>query len=160
MTSRSEDRPRPVSAGRARALRVVPDNITPGQATALRAEAQIAALRVTTWPPYGSAAWLQMAPEDPRTYAATLEAAEQFRRQDVDPDLPPAEWCAAVYADARALAARVVAATSRVRTAREIRDARARPRPAHVLKATPGWPPIAIPGQPGRYLVHGQEATE
>ncbi|MCB5166047.1 hypothetical protein LG634_14525 [Streptomyces bambusae] len=114
---------------------------------------------MTAWPSYGSAAWLQLPPEDPRTYAATLEAAEQYRRQDADPDLPPAEFCAEVYGDARALAARLLAATRRVRTAQEIRDARARPRPAHVLKATPGWPPIAVPGQPGRFLVHGQEKS-
>ncbi|MEV6212139.1 hypothetical protein [Kitasatospora sp. NPDC051914] len=24
--------------------------------------------------------------------------------------------------------------------------------PPHRLRATPGWPPIAIPGQPGKYL--------
>lgn len=127
--------------------------------TEIRAESQIVALGVTTWPAYGSAAWLQLHPRDPRTYAATLEAAEQYRRQDVDPDLPVAEWYAAVYGDARATAARIVAATRQIRTMREIRDARAQPRPARQLKATPGWPPIAIPGQPGRYLVHGQETT-
>jgi hypothetical protein len=37
-----------------------------------------------------------------------------------------------------------------------------RPKPAHQLRATPGWPPIAIPGQPGQYLTYdenGQNAA-
>ncbi|MCY0952090.1 DUF2742 domain-containing protein [Streptomyces sp. H27-S2] len=158
MTSSTEDRPRlAIAAERGRALRSVPAQATPGQITELRAETQIAALRVTDWPAYGSTPWLQLHPTDPRTYAAVLEAAEQYRRLDVDPDLPAAEWYTAVFGDARATAARIVAATRQIRTMREIRDARARPTSAHQLKATPGWPPIAVPGQPGRYLVHGQE---
>lgn len=31
-----------------------------------------------------------------------------------------------------------------------------RPKPAHQLRATPGWPPIQIPGQPGRYLTYNE----
>ena len=36
------------------------------------------------------------------------------------------------------------------------------PKPAHQLRATPGWPPIAIPGKPGQYLTYegeGQNAA-
>lgn len=160
MTSNTEDRPRlAIAAERGRALRSVPAHVTPGHMTEIRAESQIVALGVTTWPAYGSAEWLRLDPAGPHCYAATLEAAEQYRRQDVDPDLPVAEWYAAVFGDARATAARLIAATRQIRTMREIREARARPRPARQLKATAGWPPIAIPGQPGRYLVHGQETT-
>ncbi|MFD9374665.1 hypothetical protein ACFWBH_03840 [Streptomyces sp. NPDC059999] len=160
MTSSTEDRPRSaMTAGRGH-LRSVPPHVTPGQVTGLRAEAQLAALGVAQWPTYGSIGWLQLDPTDPRCYAATLEAAERYRRMMADPDLPDAEWVAAVYGDARELAARKLAATRRIRSVREIRDARAQPRPAHPLKATPGWPPIAVPGQPGRYLVHGQETAE
>ncbi|MER6484113.1 DUF2742 domain-containing protein [Streptomyces virginiae] len=147
-------------AGRGRPLRSVPPHATPGQVTELRAEAQIAALHVRDWPAYGTGDWLRLAPTDPRCYAAVLEAAELWRRMDADPDLPPAEWCAAVFGDARRLAAQIAAATNRIRTVKEIRDARAQPRPPHVLKATPGWPPIQVPGQPGRYLVHGQETAQ
>lgn len=161
MTTSAEDRPRlAITAERGRALRSVPAEPTPGQMTEIRAESQIVALGVTTWPAYGTAEWLRLDPAGPHCYAATLEAAEQYRRQDVDPDLPVAEWHTAVYGDARATAARMVAATRQIRTMREIRDARARPQPVHQLKATPGWPPIALPGQPGRYLVHGQETAQ
>lgn len=158
MTRNAEDRPRlAIAAGRGRPLRSVPPQATPGQITALRAEAQIAALGILDWPAYGSADWLRLNPTDPRCYAATLEAAELHRRMDADPDLSDGEWYAAVFGDARRLASQLAAATNRLRRMREIRDARAQPRPAHQLKATPGWPPIAVPGQPGRYLVHGQE---
>lgn len=160
MTS-ADARPRLASpAGRGRPLRAVPAQATPAQITSLRAEAQIAALDVRKWPAYGSGDWLRLDPADPRCYAAVLEAAELWRRMDADPDLPPAEWCAAVFGDARRLAAQVVAATNRIRTARQIRDARAQSKPPHVLRATRGWPPIAIPGKPGRYLVHGQETAQ
>ncbi|MFJ3978352.1 hypothetical protein [Streptomyces sp. NPDC090021] len=159
--TRPQIRPRLApAAGRGRPLHAVPSQATPGQITGLRAESQIVALGVTDWPVYGSAEWLQLQPRDPRTYAAVLEAAELHRRLQADPDLPDAEWYAAVYGDARQIAAAVLAATRRVRSVREIRGARAQPRPPHILKATPGWPPIAVPGQPGRYLVHGQENPE
>ncbi|WP_405492980.1 hypothetical protein [Streptomyces sp. NBC_00096] len=160
MTSSAEDRPRlAITAGRGRPLHSVPPQATPGQVTGLRAEAQIAALGVGAWPAYGTAAWLSLEPTDPRCYAATLEAAELWRRMDADPDLSDAEWYAAVFGDARRVASQLAAATNRIRRMREIHEERAKPRPARQLKATPGWPPIAIPGQPGRYLVHGQETT-
>ncbi|MGW2438747.1 DUF2742 domain-containing protein [Streptomyces goshikiensis] len=158
MTSSTEDRPcLAIAAGRGRALRSVPVQATPGQITEVRAEAQVVALGVTAWPAYGSAEWLRLDPTDPRCYASVLEAAEQYRRADVDPDLSDADWYTAVFGDARRLAAQLAAATNRLRRMREIRDARAQPRPPHQLTATPGWPPIAVPGHPGRYLVHGQE---
>ncbi|MFE3786979.1 hypothetical protein [Streptomyces goshikiensis] len=161
MTSSTEDRPRPaVLAGRGRPLHSVPPQATPGQVTRLRAQAQITALGIADWPAYGTGEWLRLPPTDPRCYAATLEAAELWRRMDADPDLAADEWYAAVFGDARRVAAQLAAATNRLRGAREIRDARAQARPPRVLKATPGWPPIAVPGQPGRYLVHGQENSE
>lgn len=36
-------------------------------------------------------------------------------------------------------------------TAAELTELRRLPMPT-TLRATPGWPPIAIPGQPGKYL--------
>lgn len=168
MTSRPQDRPRLAdTAGRGRPLRVVPNGVTPGDITALRAETQITALGVTTWPPYGSAAWLQLNPQDPRCYAATLEAAEQHRRTEADRqrldalmDNDPETWWREITADANAYAATLGRTLAAQRTAEEIRVAvdRARNRPPHQLRATPGWPPIAIPGQPGRYLTYREQA--
>ncbi|MEU5195226.1 hypothetical protein AB0G86_14390 [Streptomyces scabiei] len=38
-------------------------------------------------------------------------------------------------------------------------DALAQPKPAKPVQATPGWPPVAIPGRPGWYrrLVDGRQ---
>ncbi|MFD5105719.1 hypothetical protein [Streptomyces cinereoruber] len=166
MTTRPQDRPRLADAGRGRPLRAVPDGVTPGDITALRAETQVAALGVDTWPAYGTPAWLQLNPQDPRCYAATLEAAELHRRAEAERhrldylmDNDPEAWWSEITADANAYAATLGRTLAARRTAEELRVAadRARNRPPHQLRATPGWPPIAIPGQPGRYLVHGQE---
>ncbi|MFE9406897.1 DUF2742 domain-containing protein [Streptomyces sp. NPDC006530] len=58
-------------------------------------------------PPYGSLAWSQLPPNDPRRYAAVIEAAEQWRRQvaeeqrlDQLADDDPAAWYAEVTAGA------------------------------------------------------------
>ncbi|MEU8524835.1 hypothetical protein AB0C77_04425 [Streptomyces sp. NPDC048629] len=169
MSSRPQNLPRLAhGAGRARPLRAVPSDVTPGDVTALRAETQVAALGVTSWPPYGTAEWLQLSPKDPRCYAATLEAAELHRRAEVERlrleslmDNDPESWWCEVTADANAHAASIARSIAARRTAEEIRAARAKAdaRPPHQLRATPGWPPIRIPGRPGRYLVFGQEAT-
>ncbi|MFE1344720.1 hypothetical protein [Streptomyces sp. NPDC058757] len=166
MTSSPQDRPR--LTGRGRPLRVVPNDVTPGDVTALRAETQVAALGVTTWPPYGSAEWLTLSPDDPRCYVATLEAAELHRRAEAERqrldwlmENDPEAWWREIAADANAHAAtlgRSLAARSTAEERRAARD-RAQNRPSHQLRATLGWPPIAIPGQPGRYLVYGQENT-
>ncbi|MFE7130361.1 hypothetical protein ACFVIM_05845 [Streptomyces sp. NPDC057638] len=136
------------------------------EVTGLRAEAQIAALEVTEWPVYGSLAWLRLSPRDPRCYAATLEAAERYRRAEADRvrhewlmDHDPEVWWREAIGGADAIAARLGRALAARRTVGEIRAARHRsqvsvPRP---LRATPGWPPVAVPGQPGRYLTAGGE---
>ncbi|WP_236244524.1 DUF2742 domain-containing protein [Streptomyces sp. CC210A] len=151
-----------------RRLRAVPDNVMPGEITALRAETQIAALGVDTWPTYGTPEWLRLNPRDPRCYAATLEAAELHRRAEAERqrldqlmDNDPETWWREITTEATSYAAtrgRVLAAR---RTAEELRVARDRAhyRPPHKLQATPGWPPIAVPGQPGRYLTPGQESA-
>lgn len=93
------------------------------------------------FPKYGSREWIALAPDDPRRLAAALEAAELWRK----------------YGDEEALlawfreASRPRTPLAERRTRAEL-DALAKPKPAHQLQATPGWPPIAIPGQPGRYL--------
>ncbi|GAA2987631.1 DUF2742 domain-containing protein [Streptomyces fulvorobeus] len=151
-----------------RRLRAIPENATAGDVTALRAEMQVAALGVDSWPTYGSPTWLRLAPKDPRAYAAILEAAERHRRADAETqrldrlmDEDPVTWWREITADANAYAARQGHAIAARRTAEEIRTARDRAthREPHQLRATPGWPPIAIPGHPGRYLTHGQEIS-
>ncbi|MFC8866385.1 DUF2742 domain-containing protein [Streptomyces sp. NPDC057148] len=139
MTSRTrQDSPAARRGGAA--LRAVPDNADAGTITALRANAQVAALGVEEWPPYGSVHWLRLNPQDPRVYVATLEAAE-LHRTHVE----------RIYADAHRQAQEAV------RTAAEAREAAARTRTMrtrepHTLTPTPGWPPIAIPGCPGEFL--------
>jgi hypothetical protein len=141
VTSRTpQGRPRLADAGRGRPLRAVPPNPTAGEITALRANAQVAALRVENWPAYGSVDWLRLDPQDPRVYVATLEAAEIHR----------------ITEEYRHRTAREQAAQT-LRTAAEERAARKgymRTREPHQLTATPGWPPIQIPGRPGEYLTY------
>lgn len=78
------------------------------------------------------------------------------------PEYGTAAWIHLPDRDPRRYAAVIVAAEqSRTRRAPADR-ARARqtppprPRPLH---ATPGWPPVAIPGAPGHYLTAGEAAA-
>jgi hypothetical protein len=149
MAARAPHQRSPRPHGRGPALRLVSDedgaqDLDPGppphDATRLRAISQVTALGVAEWPPYGSPQWLRLSPQDPRTYAATLEAAELHRthiERIYAGAYRQAEHTVRTAADARAAAAR----TRTMRT-----------RAPHTLTPTPGWPPIAIPGQPGQYL--------
>lgn len=135
----------PRRLGRGPALVAVTDGITPGQVTELRANAQVGALRVRDWPTYGTLEWLRLDPQDPRVYVAILEAAE-WHRITVERN-------------------HATAFLHALMTRREAAEAAAnkrftmRRRPPHKLTATPGWPPIQIPGQPGEYLTY-QETSE
>ncbi|MGC9381517.1 DUF2742 domain-containing protein [Streptomyces sp. MH13] len=137
-TRTNQESPRPI--GRGPALRAIPDTADAGTITAYRANAQVVALGVDEWPPYGSVHWLRLDPQDPRVYVATLEAAELHRTH-----------IERIYEDAHRQAEHVI------RTAAEAREAAARTRTMrtrepHMLTPTPGWPPIAIPGCPGEFL--------
>ncbi|RPK32664.1 hypothetical protein EES39_38345 [Streptomyces sp. ADI92-24] len=131
-------------------------------AAELWAEHQVTMLAegVQDWtvPPYGSLAWSQLPPDDPRRFAAVVEAAEHARRQAAEEerleqlaDDDPAAWYAEVTAGANDEARRLAGRLARMRTLSELEAVRTH-RPPHQLRATPGWPPVAIPGQPGRYL--------
>lgn len=93
------------------------------------------------FPKYGSDAWRALHPDDPKRLAAALAAAEMWRK----------------YGDEEALlawfreASRPRPSIADRRTRAEL-DQSAKTQPAHQLQATPGWPPIAVPGQPGKYL--------
>lgn len=93
------------------------------------------------FPKYGSPQWRALGPDDPRRLASALEAAELWRKYGDEEAL--LAWFREASRSRTPLADR--------RTRAEL-DAAARPQPPHVLKATPEWPPIRIPGQPGRYI--------
>lgn len=113
-----------------------------------------------SWPVYGSPEYYAADPFGKEKRFSVFHAAEKWRvgrlREQWLDELPPDEWYAEVFGDARRAAAQLIAATNRVRGFREIRDARAKPRQPWQLRATRGWPPIRIPGQPGRYLTYKQ----
>nr|WP_281912593.1 DUF2742 domain-containing protein [Streptomyces olivaceus] len=109
-------------------------------------------------PPYGSRAWSQLSSNNPRRFAAVVEAAERWRLQRVEEerlerlaDEDPVAWYSEVTTEANDEARSLAGRLARMRTQAELESARIH-RPPHRLRATPGWPPIALPGQPGRYL--------
>ncbi len=114
--------------------------ITPDEFTQLWAETRIAYF-ATDFPPYASPAWRALHPDDPRRLASAMAAAEMWRKYGDEEGL--LQWFRAAAAPRRPLAER--------KTTAELEAAR-QPKPPHQLQATPGWPPIAIPGQPGRWL--------
>lgn len=93
------------------------------------------------FPKYGSSEWCALHPNAPARIAAALEAAELWRRYGDEHELT--EWLKSLARSPEAIARR--------RSLAEL-DALARPKPPHQLRATPSWPPIRVPGQPGRYL--------
>ncbi|GHF81904.1 hypothetical protein [Streptomyces thermodiastaticus] len=100
------------------------------------------------FPKYGSRAWIALPPDDPRRLAGALEAAEMWRKYGDEEEL--VNWL-------KNLGIRPNFVGHRTRA--EL-DALAKPYPPHQLKATSGWPPIRIPGQPGKYLTYEhQEAA-
>ncbi|MGW2169024.1 DUF2742 domain-containing protein [Streptomyces sp. NPDC001705] len=113
-----------------------------------------------SWPTYGTPAWYALDTRDPRKRLALFEAAESWRlhqlREAEDAELlenDPDEWVRRNMADFRAAAASTVRRLNiaRERTRAEL-DAAAKPKPPHQLQATPGWPPIRVPGQPDKHL--------
>lgn len=120
-----------------------PPHIDPGEFVALWAEAR--SLYFTKgFPPYASPAWLALDPDDPQRLAAALDAAEKWRKYGDEEALM--QW----FCDASR------AFTSEGRSRVELAQLR-KPKPPHVLQATPGWPPIRIPGGNGRYLTYADE---
>lgn len=116
--------------------------IDPGDIAQLWADAKTA-WSARDFPKYASTEWIALHPDDPRRLAGALEAAESWRKYGDEEAL--IQWLR------EASHARPSVAERRTRT--ELDDA-ARPKPPHQLRATPGWPPVAIPGQPGRYLTY------
>ncbi|MFD5506988.1 hypothetical protein ACFWIB_04325 [Streptomyces sp. NPDC127051] len=117
----------------------------PGEIAALWAAAR-SLFYAQNFPPYASRAWCALSPDDPRRIASALDAAERWRKYGDEQAL--LQWFRETFVRRPSLAER--------KTVAELAAAR-QPKPPHQLQATPGWPPIAIPGQPGRWLTHRQE---
>ncbi|NED35570.1 DUF2742 domain-containing protein [Streptomyces sp. SID8499] len=135
-------------------------------AVAVWATDQVTALGVTDWPAYGSPAWRALLANDPRKAAAIFEAAERWRQHRAETDEldrlltdDPEEWWRRVTAEANAEARRIMPALAKRPTAAEVR-ARARQQPPRPVTATPGWPPVAIPGRPGWYRHRGPNGEQ
>lgn len=144
------------------------ETITPGQVAEAWAVARVTELLAglpegADVPEYGTAGWLQLAADDPRAAAAVLTAAEQWRQETelrarIEAGDMAAFWevFGAAAEEAQRVARRLE--LSRQPAAAEL-EARRVPRPAHEVRATSGWPPIAIPGRPGwwRHLIDGRQ---
>ncbi|MFB6567365.1 DUF2742 domain-containing protein [Streptomyces noursei] len=115
----------------------------------------------TSWPTYGTTEWYNLDTRDPRKKLALFEAAERWRLQQAREQwldsLSDADWYAETFGDARRAASQLIAATNRIRSFREAKNARATPRPPRPVQASPGWPPVRIPGGNGRYLTYTDE---
>ncbi|GAA1557333.1 hypothetical protein [Streptomyces globosus] len=136
-----------VSAASGSTAATVPQDgphITPDEFVALWAEARTA-YYADEFPPYGSKAWRALRPDDPRRLAGALDAAEKWRKYGDEDAL--IQWL-------RDVGSRRFHAEGR--TAAELAELR-KPKPPHQLQATPGWPPIRIPGGNGRYLTYTDE---
>lgn len=94
------------------------------------------------FPKYASPEWRALHPDDPRRLAGALEAAEMWRKYGDEEEL--AAWLKNLSRTPNLVGHR---------TRAEL-DALARPKPPHQLRATPGWPPIRVPGGNGRYLTY------
>lgn len=110
--------------------------------TELWANAKIA-WAARDFPKYGSQSWIALTPDDPRRLAGALEASEMWRKYGDEEAL--VQWLR------EASQVRPSIADRRIRA--ELDEA-AKPKPPHQLRATAGWPPIAVPGKPGTYITY------
>ncbi|MFG2299425.1 hypothetical protein [Actinacidiphila glaucinigra] len=112
--------------------------VDPGDVAGLWATAK-ALFLAKDFPEYASPEWLALDPEDPKRLAAALEAAENWRKYGDD----VTAWLACAGSQPP---------VSSGKTQQELAEAR-KPKEPHQLQAKPGWPPIAVPGKPGRWLI-------
>ncbi|MFF1548729.1 hypothetical protein [Streptomyces sp. NPDC058291] len=124
-----------------------PADVDPDEIAELWANAK-AAWSVRDFPRYGSQAWIALGPDDPRRLAGALEAAEMWRKYGDEDEL--IAWL-------KNLGRRPNLTETRTRAQL---DELAKPKPPHQLRATPGWPPIRVPGKPDRYLTHRDSHQE
>lgn len=119
----------------------------PGDFAQLWADAK-AAFFAEDFPKYGSPAWRDLHPDDPKRLASALYAAECWRKYGDEEEL--IEWLKSLSRSRESLA--------RGRALAEL-DALAKPKPPHQLRVAPGWPPVRIPGRPGirRHCIDGKQ---
>lgn len=98
------------------------------------------------FPQYASPEWVALPSDDPRRFAAALEAAEKWRKYGDEEAL--LQWFRETHQARPSIADR--------RTRAEL-DAAAQSATRRSLVPTPGWPPIAVPGEPGRRLMYRRE---
>src|SRR5688500_13174960 len=95
------------------------------------------------FPPYGSTAWAELAPDDPKRLASALHAAE----------------CRRKYGDEEALLSMLRDSSNRGPI--DLYQSQAyRAAPARLVQATEGWPPVAIPGRPGWVRAIGSDGRQ
>jgi hypothetical protein len=121
-----------------------PPTIEPGDVVQLWADAKSLYL-AGEFPKYASPEWIALHPDDPRRLAAALAAAEMWRKYGDEEEL--IIWFRSASRSRPSLVER--------RTRAELDEA-AKPKPPHQLRATPGWPPIRVPGGNGRYLTYSE----
>ncbi|MFJ7154650.1 hypothetical protein ACIQUQ_06900 [Streptomyces sp. NPDC101118] len=99
------------------------------------------------FPPYASHAWRDLHPDDPRRLAAALDAAEKWRKYGDGERL---------FWELEQISRQGFRADAKTRA--ELEELR-RPHTPHEVTATPGWPPVAIPGRPGwwRHWIDGKQ---
>jgi hypothetical protein len=119
-------------------------DVDPDALTELWANAKVAWC-ARDFPRYGSPEWIALGPEDPRRLAGAHEAPEMWRNNGDEEEL--CDWLKRLGRQPN-----LVDTRSRAQL-----DALAKPKPPHQLQATPGWPPIRVPGGNGRYLTHAEE---
>lgn len=125
-----------------------PPAVDPGDFAQLWADAR-ASYFAGGFPKYASPEWRALHPDDPKRLAGALQAAEMWRKYGDEEAL--VEWLRTASLSRPSLAER--------RTRAELDEA-AKPKPPHQLQATAGWPPIAVPGQPGKYLTYNSQQQE
>jgi len=118
--------------------------IEPDDIAALWADAKACYL-ARVFPKYGSPAWIDLEPDDPRRLASALHAAEMWRKYGDEEAL--LQW----FREANRPRPPLAEGRSRAEL-----DALAKPKPPHQLQASAGWPPIRVPGGNGRYLAYRQ----
>lgn len=131
----------------------IPDAPVPPDAGQWWADAKIRFL-AREFPKYGTQAWKDLEPDDPRRLAAALDFAEMWRKygDDIAADLDDANRARPPISSGRSLAE--LDQAWRDILARNERDWAARraaiaARPPQ-WSTTANWPPVAIPGQPGQ----------
>lgn len=114
-------------------------------------------------PAYGTPEWQRLAGDDPRKAAAILTAAESWRRyghEDMTVIKAAEMWrkygddVLQWFKEASAPHAPIADRKTIVEW-----DALAKPRPPRPVRATSGWPPVAVPGRLGwyRHMVDGKQ---